>query len=155
MYERILVPIDGSETSRAGLDEAIRIAKATGAQIRLLHAIEDMPLALSAEGYAALSADVLALQRRAGQDILQQGREQVKASDVAVDTTLLDPPGERLCEQVAEEARRYRADLIVLGTHGRRGVGRFLLGSDAEQIARTAPVSVLLVRRTARPAALE
>jgi nucleotide-binding universal stress UspA family protein len=48
--------------------------------------------------------------------------------------------------RVASEARQWPADLIVLGTHGRRGVGRWLLGSDAERIARYAPVPVLLVR---------
>jgi nucleotide-binding universal stress UspA family protein len=59
---------------------------------------------------------------------------------------LLDDLVSRVSEVVVEQAKVWRADLIVLGTHGRRGVGRFLLGSDAEQVARTASVPVLLVR---------
>jgi nucleotide-binding universal stress UspA family protein len=146
MYERILVPIDGSETSNAGLAEAIRVAKLTGAQIRLLHVVDEAPFVLSAEGYAAMSADVLTLLREAGEQILQDGRKRVKDAGIGVDSTLFDSLSGRLCDRVADEARKWHADLIVLGTHGRRGVGRVLIGSDAEQIVRTAPVSVLLVR---------
>lgn len=146
MYERILVPIDGSETSSAGLQEAIRLAKLTGSQLRLLHAVDEMPFVMSAEGYSAISADVLALLHEAGEQILQNGRTLVRESGLAVDTVLFDSLSGRLCDLVAEEARKWHADLIVLGTHGRRGVGRLLMGSDAEQIVRSAPVSVLLVR---------
>lgn len=146
MYERILVPIDGSETSSAGLQEAIRLAKLTGSQLRLLHAVDEMPFVMSAEGYSAISADVLALLHEAGEQILQNGRTLVRESGLAVDTVLFDSLSGRLCDLVAEEARKWHADVIVLGTHGRRGVGRLLMGSDAEQIVRSAPVSVLLVR---------
>jgi nucleotide-binding universal stress UspA family protein len=149
MYERILVPIDGSETSNAGLREAIRLAKLTGAQVHLLHAVDDMPFVMSAEGYSAMSADVLAALHEAGEEVLQNGRAIVKDSGIAVDTVLFDSLSGRLCDLVAQEARKWHADLIVLGTHGRRGVGRMLLGSDAEQIVRVAPVSVLLVRAPA------
>lgn len=150
MYQRILVPIDGSETSHAGLLEAVRLAKMTGAQLRLLHAVDEMPFAMSAQGYAAMSADVLGLLREAGEKILQDGRALATDSGIAADTALFDVHAGRLCDLVADEARHWGADLIVMGTHGRRGVGRLLLGSDAEQILRTAPVSVLLVRAPAR-----
>ena len=56
--------------------------------------------------------------------------------------------GGRVCDVVSEQARLFDADLIVIGTHGRRGIGRLVIGSDAEQIARTAAVPVLLVRAT-------
>lgn len=153
MYERILVPVDGSPTSNAGLREAVRVAKLTGAQIRLIHVVDDMPFVMSAEGYAAITADVLNLVREAGEGILAAARDSVKAAGVAVDTVLKDSLSGRLCDLVSEEARTWKADLIVLGTHGRRGVGRLLLGSDAEQVLRQAPVSVLLVRAPTPPAA--
>lgn len=121
-------------------------AKLTGAQLRLLHAVDEMPFLMSAEGYSVVSADVLVLLREAGEQVLQDCRVLVKDSGIAVDTALFDSPSGRLCDLVAEEARKWHADLIVLGTHGRRGVGRVLMGSDAEQIVRSAPVSVLLVR---------
>ena len=65
---------------------------------------------------------------------------------IPVDTALFDSLSKRLCDRVAEQVKEWGADVIVLGTHGRRGVGRMLLGSDAEQIVRTATVPVLLVR---------
>lgn len=146
MYERILVPVDGSATSAAGLTEAIKLATLTGAQIRLLHVVDNMPLAMSAEGYGAMTADLLSLLGEAGQQILQAARERVAAAGIAVDTVIFDILGGRVCDRVAEQAAEWKADLIVLGTHGRRGVGRMLLGSDAEQVLRTSPVPVLLVR---------
>jgi len=65
---------------------------------------------------------------------------------VPVDGVLLDTFNRRLCDLVVRAARDWPADLVVIGTHGRRGVGRLLLGSDAEQILRLSPVPVLLVR---------
>jgi nucleotide-binding universal stress UspA family protein len=146
MYERILVPVDGSATSAAGLGEAMKLAKLTGAQLRLLHVVDDMPLAMSAEGYGAMTADLLSLLGEAGQKILQAARERVAAAGIAVDTVIFDSLGGRVCDRVAEQAAEWKADLIVLGTHGRRGIGRMVLGSDAEQVLRTSPVPVLLVR---------
>lgn len=146
MYQRILVPVDGSATSKAGLREAIRVAKLTGARICLLHAVDDMPFVMSAEGYAAVSADMLRLLHEAGETLLKTAHAEVTAAGIDADTVLQDSLNGRLCDLVAQQARDWRADLIVLGTHGRRGIGRALLGSDAEQIVRHAPVSVLLVR---------
>ena len=149
MYERILVPVDGSETSNAGLAEAIKLAKLTGAQLRLVHVVDESPFLLSAEGMAAISTDVLALLREGGQRILEDGRARAVAQGVAVDTQLYDGIASTLADCVAEQVQRWRADLIVLGTHGRRGVGRMFLGSGAEQVVRTATVPVLLVRAPA------
>ena len=149
MYQRILVPVDGSPTSNAGLAEAIKVAKVTGAQLRLLHAVDQMPFVMTGEGYGAMSADVLTLLNDGGKQILQDARQRVADSGIAVDTVLSDTVNARLCDLVAQQANEWHANLIVLGTHGRRGVSRVLLGSDAEQIVRTAPVSVLLVRAVA------
>lgn len=147
MYQRILVPVDGSPTSNAGLAEAIRLARLTGGQLRLLHVVDQMPFGVGAEAYGAISGDVLTLLREAGEQILQDGRARVLAAGLAVDTAIFETPGRRLADYVAEQALAWPADLVVLGTHGRRGVGRLLLGSDAEQVARLAPVPVLLVRQ--------
>lgn len=146
MYQRILVPLDGSPPSEAGLKVAIDMARLTGGQIRLLHVIDPMPFAYSAEGYGAMATDVLALMRESGEKLLQAARQRVAAEGVAVDTVLLDGYGGRLCDRVGEQVQDWKAELIVIGTHGRRGVPRMLLGSDAEQVLRTAAVPVLLVR---------
>ena len=152
MYQRILVPVDGSPPSEAGLKVAIDMAKLTGAQIRLLHVVDPMPFAYSAEGYGAMATDVLALMRESGEQVLRAARERVVQDGVATDTVLLDGYGGRLCDRVAEQVKDWQADLIVIGTHGRRGLPRMLLGSDAEQVLRTAPVPVLLARAPAAEA---
>jgi nucleotide-binding universal stress UspA family protein len=153
MYQRILVPVDGSPTSNTGLDEAIRLARLTGAQLRVLHVVDPMAITLGASAYGFAGADLLTALEDAGRAILQAARDRVAAAGVAVDTALAGPVGGRVCDHVVEQIRAWRADLVVLGTHGRRGVGRVLLGSDAEQVLRSATVPVLLVRSTAAAAA--
>jgi nucleotide-binding universal stress UspA family protein len=146
MYQRILVPFDGSATSSRGLDEAIGIATLTGASLRLIHMLDILEFTRGFETAAVYTDHVIPFMRRTGQDILQAGKTRAEKAGVQVDTLLLEGMKTRLCDAVAEQAKAWGAELIVIGTHGRRGVGRVLLGSDAEQIVRTAPVPVLLVR---------
>jgi len=150
MYERILVPFDGSPTSNAGLDEAVKLAKLTGASIRLVHVLDHLPFST---GEAGLTGDLLGILVEAGSQVLLEGKRRVEAVDVPVDTFLSKTFGERVCNVVAEQAKAWNADLIVIGTHGRRGVKRLLVGSDAEQIVRTASVPVHLVRMAVAEAA--
>jgi nucleotide-binding universal stress UspA family protein len=146
MYQRILVPIDGSSTSTQGLDEAIKLAKLTGASLRLIHVVDPLTFATGIELYGAYAGDVIPLMKEAGEKILEQARTLVATSGVKVDTLLFDSLATRVSDTVVEQAKAWDADLIVIGTHGRRGVKRLMLGSDAEQIVRMAPVPVLLVR---------
>ena len=146
MYKRILVPVDGSATSNAGLAEALKLARLTGASLRLLHVVDDMPFILGADSMGAMTGDLFSLLREGGERILASARATVEAEGVGVDTQLFDSMDGRLSDRVAQQVAEWQADLIVLGTHGRRGVGRMLLGSDAEQVIRTATVPVLLVR---------
>jgi nucleotide-binding universal stress UspA family protein len=146
MYQRILVPIDGSETSTQGLDEAIKLAVIMGASLRLIHVLDALSFTTGFEPCGVYTSDVIPVMKEAGQAILDQGKARIEACGVKVDALLLDGFGGRISEIVAEQAKVWNADLIVIGTHGRRGVGRVLLGSDAEQIVRMAPVPVLLVR---------
>jgi nucleotide-binding universal stress UspA family protein len=146
VYQRILVPIDGSPTAARGLAEAIKLGRLTGAQLRLIHVVDELSFALSASQGMTLTGDMLGMLREAGAEILAQGAASVKAAGLAVDTTLKDSFAGRVSDLVVEEAGVWPADLIVLGTHGRRGVGRLFMGSDAETIVRSATVPVLLVR---------
>jgi len=146
MYQRILVPIDGSTTASRGLDEAIELAGLTHASMRLIHVVDQLSYAVGFDAYAAYDPEILVQVRQAGKQMLEQGRARVAAAGVPVDVLLVDSMASRLSEIVVEQAKSWGADLIVIGTHGRRGVGRLLLGSDAEQIVRVAPVPVLLVR---------
>ena len=145
MYQRILVPIDGSATAERALQEAIKLG-AGKAQLRLVYVIEQI-YPLDTEGYAFI--DYVALQeavRQTGKRTLAQAAETVRRSGITAETALLDVPGERVASVIDGEALAWKADLIVIGTHGRSGLGRLLLGSVAEGVVRGASVPVLLVR---------
>jgi len=146
MYQRILVPIDGSPTSDQGLDEAIALARVTGGSIRLLHVLDDLVFTTGFETGATYTRNVLPALRQGSERILAAGRKRVSAGSVAADTLTIECFARRPCDVIVEAATQWPADLIVIGTHGRRGVSRVMLGSDAEQVARMASVPVLLVR---------
>ena len=146
MYQRILVPIDGSATSDRGLEEAIAIARMTGGSIRLLHVLDELVFVSGFETGATYMTTVLPALRQRSERILAAGRERVAAAAVAVETQPVECFARRPSDVIVEQATQWPADLIVLGTHGRRGVNRLMLGSDAEQVLRMAPVPVLLVR---------
>jgi nucleotide-binding universal stress UspA family protein len=144
MYKRILVPIDGSETSNKALVAALQLAREGSGRVRLLHLFDEL---VYLNGFEA-GAEVLQIARDYAGKVLAEALAIAKAAGIPADTTLVDGMGERLGEVAAREARAWEADLIVVGTHGRRGVGRVLLGSGAEQVIRLAPVPVLAVRET-------
>ena len=148
MYQRILVPIDGSPTSKKGLSEAIALAQLTSGRIRLVHVINEPLEAIGIDGALTTAADIFKILRENGERVLAEAAARVEAARIQVDSSLLDSVDGRMCDLVVQAAQTWPADLIVIGTHGRRGVGRVLLGSDAEQILRIAPVPVLLVRGT-------
>lgn len=154
MYKRILVPVDGSTTSDQALDAAIDLALSGGGRLRVVHALDE-PLWLAAYGiHGRTGAGLYDAMRDSGHELLQARMERAQSAGVETDMMLLDKPGLRLGEAIAQAAMRWNADLVVLGSHGRKGFHRALLGSGAEQVIRQAPVPVLVVRcRTGAPAA--
>ncbi len=152
IYQRILVPVDGSETSQCGLREAIRLAKAGGGQLRLFHLFDDLSIAMAMDAYAGQPGDWLNTMREAGARVLEDASNAAVAAGVQAEGVLHEGVNTRLADAVAAEAAKWPADLIVLGTHGRRGVGRLLLGSGAESILRSAPIPILVVRSNAAAA---
>ena len=146
MYQKVLVPVDGSATSELGLQEAMKLARLTGASVRLLHVVDVLSLAIAGAGTAGVAGDMLAAVRASGRTILRRAEASVQAAQLTVDTVLHENTSGRVAEIIADEVTSWGADLVVLGTHGRRGVGRLILGSDAEQVLRLSSVPVLLVR---------
>jgi nucleotide-binding universal stress UspA family protein len=145
-YKRILVPVDGSPTSGLGLREAIDFAKAQKARLQLVHVIDvHNSLMAGAQGGGYMEDLVQALQQR-GRRILGKAAELARKAGLACDTVLLETLTGPAAEPIIRQAKKSRADLIVMGTHGRRGLRRLVMGSDAEQVVRNAPVPVLLVR---------
>jgi len=148
MYARILVPVDGSTAAQRGLDEAIALAGRLGSALQLLHVVD--PRALMSEMTAfAPPAPALEAEQRAGEALLADGLARARAAGVPAEGALRVDPGLRVCDLIVQEARQGGAGLIVMGTHGRRGLRRLTLGSDAELVLREAPVPVLLVRSAA------
>ncbi len=154
MYQRIIVPVDGSETSNHALATAIGLAKESKGRLLVVHVVEELAYLTGYDQFGGYGGDLIKIMRETGIGILAKAVESARAEGVEVEQMLYDQLGERLPEVVAQEAKRWNADLIVVGTHGRRGVGRILLGSGAEHIVRMAPVPVLVIRsaRTASAA---
>ncbi len=142
LFKKILVPTDGSQTANKALDYALKLAQADQAELRLVYCIDELSL-LSNHEYAG---EIAQLARENGHKVLESGMALASAAKVKADTRLIDRVGQRLGESVADAAGEWGADLVVLGTHGRRGIGRVLLGSGAEQVMRMSPVPVLMVR---------
>ncbi len=150
VYERILVPLDGSATAERGLQEAIRLAGERPSKLVLLHVIDDFPMLMEMAAVSNFEAG-LQKSRELGQQILSQAQSKAAAAGVEALTVLREVAQSRVAEIVIEEAARARCDLIVMGTHGRRGLSRLALGSDAERVARSTPVPLLLVREPGMP----
>ena len=146
MYKRILVAVDGSHTSNWALNEAIRIARESRGELRLVHVLNTVTLSSDGDFYS-LPAWLDAM-RQGAETILNEAVARTKQAGVACEGKLLeiDTLGYRIPEMIAEEANTWPADVIVVGTHGRHGMHRLLMGSVAEGVVRMATVPVLLIR---------
>ncbi|MBV8659508.1 MAG: universal stress protein [Burkholderiales bacterium] len=145
MYKRILVPIDGSPTSSRGLNEAIALAKLTGGHIKLVHVVDTHMAYIDYSGMSNIG-DLINMLREAGGKVLEQARRVVESEDVPVNATLVECSSGAIAEAILIEVKQYAAELVVMGTHGRRGVRHLVMGSDAESVLRQCDVPVLLVR---------
>lgn len=145
MYQRILVPVDGSHTSTLGLQEAIRLAIDQRARLHLISVVDEFVIAQNFEGLIN-AGDLIDALRDAGKKALKNALALVHKHDVKVESSLFETVGDRVSDIIVREAKKWKADLIVMGTHGRRGINRMVLGSGAEGVLRTAPVPVLMVR---------
>ncbi|MBW8831083.1 MAG: universal stress protein [Burkholderiales bacterium] len=145
MYSRILVPIDGSPTSQRGLDEAIALAARLDSALQLLNVVDAR--LLIGEVSASLPPDKLLEDwRAAGDRLVSAAVERARSKGVAAVGAVRCDPGLRVCDAILQEAKNTDASLIVMGTHGRRGLKRLALGSDAELVLRGSAVPVLLIR---------
>ncbi|HJS91579.1 MAG TPA: universal stress protein [Steroidobacteraceae bacterium] len=144
MYQNIIVPVDGSETAQRALREATQLAASLSSRIRLIHVVNSTPWIT--QGAPGVIEELLTQMRSTGESIIHEAKTVVRAAGIEVDDRLIEAIGERAGEFVVSEANDWPADLIVCGTHGRRGLRRLLMGGDAEYIVHYSPVPVLLVR---------
>jgi len=148
-YRRILVPVDGSPTSAKGLKEAIKLTKEGRGKLLLLHVVEEYSAFMAPEVGTSI-APILDSLRAAGKRTLAKVARGAAKSGARPQPVLVENFGSRVADTIVKQAKRLRADLIVMGTHGRRGVKRALLGSDAELVVRHSRVPVLLVPAAGR-----
>lgn len=140
-YERLLVPVDGSDAAMAALEEAMTLADRLNATIHSLYAIDPR----RAHGFTTEDLVIAALEDE-GEATMADVRERCQARGVPVETTVeRGHPSDVILDYATDKGM----DLIVLATHGRRGLDRFLLGSVAEHVIRHAEVPVLTVRAAA------
>ena len=139
MYDNILVPTDGSAASEGAVDHAIELAKQYDATLHALYVVDT-----GAYSSMEVGSDIVieALQEE-GNQAVDRVANRAEDAEVAVETSVRTGIAHRsIVEYVSEE----EIDLVVMGTHGRTGVGRFLLGSVAEKVVRTADAPVMTVR---------
>jgi nucleotide-binding universal stress UspA family protein len=145
MYNKILVAVDGSESSERALAEALRLAAALGSELTVVHVIDNSYLRYEV-GYVDLT-DLRAGLLEGGQILLDEAKAKAAARQVACSTLMVDEPlalGD-VAHAIEQAARQTGAELLVVGTHGRRGVRRLLMGSVAEGLVRQCRQPVLLV----------
>lgn len=146
MYQNILVAVDGSPSSKRAHREAVCLATLTHGVVNAIYVVDRTPL-FSYAGYYDPIALVDAL-RKDGRSALDEVEQACKAAGVTCHTELVETS--RLSDDVAtvlqQHADQLQADLLVMGTHGRRGVRRLVLGSVAERVLRFSKCPVLLLR---------
>jgi nucleotide-binding universal stress UspA family protein len=147
MYKHLLVPIDGSSFSDKAVREAVGLARATGARITLFHVAADFPPPVYVES-AILAAHYTAGQYRKeavkhAREVLAKAAKRVAG---AVEVATLHAVSELPYEAIVDAAAKAKADLIVMASHGRRGLSGFLLGSETQKVLARSKVPVLVVR---------
>ncbi|KMJ50295.1 universal stress protein [Vogesella sp. EB] len=147
MYQRIFVPVDDSETSALALAEACKLAKEVGAAVKMVHVVD---LAQFGWGGAEFldAAELQGSIREAGEQVLSQARTRAEALGVVPETGIIESWGDRIASVIMDDASKWGADLLVMGTHGIGGLMHLLLGSVAEGVLKIADVPVLLVRNS-------
>lgn len=143
----LLVPVDGSAASTRGLREALRLARSLHADVTLLHIVED-PVHHDVLESASFSPALFKALRTQAKHILTRAEVAARRAHIHADGVMVERPGWSIADVIVEHAKKAHADLIVMGTHGRRGMRRLVLGSDAEQVVRLSSIPVVLVRGT-------
>ncbi|AXV76740.1 MULTISPECIES: universal stress protein [Ralstonia solanacearum species complex] len=146
MYQRILLAVDGSHASELALHQAILVGKASGAEVEALFVADNTDAFFDPIGYDALGAEARVLEY--GRETLAQAAAKLESAGVRHTTKLMEKPVSpgQISATIVEEANESNADLIVLGTHGRRGLKHLVMGSVAEGVVHKTNKPVLMVR---------
>lgn len=144
MYRHILIATDGSELSTKGLDQGLKLAKQLGAKATIVTVTDMWASGALAAADPATLTDYQESMRAAVDDILSEADRFATESGVAHET--LHIPNRYPADAIVETAQDLGADLIVMASHGRRGLRKMLLGSQTTEVLTTSTVPVLVVR---------
>ncbi len=142
MYKKILVPLDGSELAKKGLEEAEKLAQTFGAEIILFQVVPFMPIYGSPELVTPLIVDEK--QKETAERYLHNITEELKKKGLKA--TSMVKTGQQVAVEIIDFAKESRVDLIVMCTHGRSGITRWVLGSVAHKVLTRAETPILLLR---------
>lgn len=144
MFKHILLPVDGSDTSLMAVDKASGLARAFGSTVTAIYVID--PYAFSGVGadFSYGQAQYLGAAKAEGDAALQQSAAMLTAAGVTVSTAVIE--AHAIYRGILETASSVGADLIVMGSHGRRGLEKLVLGSVAAQVLAHAHLPILVVR---------
>lgn len=141
MFQKILVPVDGSPISDAGISLAIKLAAPLHAKVRFVYVVEPARvLEVASAPITVLEPDIA---KAAGKEFLAEAVARARSAEVNTSSELAEGPA---TDKILEAARSFGADVIVMGTHGRGGIMRAVLGSVAEGVIRRAHIPVLVTR---------
>lgn len=142
---KILLAIDDSKFSEAAVESVIRQATPQETEVRVLHVIEPIPIYPDGQdwGYGPEASQVLEEQRKEAEGLVARGAQRLRDAGFQV-TTAIEEGNPKVV--IIDSAAEWAADLIILGSHGRKGLDRFLIGSVSDAVARHARCSVQIVR---------
>jgi nucleotide-binding universal stress UspA family protein len=144
MFKRILVAIDGSRTSQRALQAAIDLAATHGAVLQPYYVVESGPLYMDVPGYDPSSLHTSLMEQ--GATLAREAADAMKARGVTGEVVTVEATAsDDVATLIVEAANQFNADVLVMGTHGRKGFQRLIVGSIAEQCLRQATLPVLLI----------
>ena len=142
MYDDVLVPTDGSESSTAAVEQGVSIAEPHGVTVHFLHVV-DVGTEMSASGVGTIADELTETLEQEADNALDQAVEQADEADLEYERVLLEGDPH---ESIAAYSAEHGIDLVVTGASGRPGLKEHLLGSTADRVVRSAETSVLLAR---------
>ena len=150
MHKHIVAAVDDSPTARLAIEAAVELAQANSAKLTLVHAVDEglyahfnlAELQTTEEGKNAVEHALI----QEGQSVLEAARDIAVSAGATPEIRLLTSRHESPSDQIAHMTEQIGADLLVVGSHGRRGVKRLLLGSVADRLLRKLDISVMVVR---------
>jgi nucleotide-binding universal stress UspA family protein len=144
MFKHILIPVDGSDNSQRAIDKAIALAQAFKSQVTAIYVIDPYAFTGAGTDFAYGHSEYLSAATAEGKQALQIAKDAFQTVGIEINSNLVD--GHSTYKVILEKAAEIGVDLIVMGSHGRKGLEKLILGSVTSQVLSHAHLPVLVVR---------